>query len=310
MPGRDFDFLLYRMNLVHEPPALPLGTRPIRGDMEIAEVIQGACSPLYEREDHQPKALYTWGLSDFAKLPDELTHQGEVILFNLVRSTVRQEGLNVLPDGTTEVGISDINPPLAKPIRIIAFMKRHIVAIEYVSELMNSDKWHDMLHLVIGTAASELGFYSKIEFEVRPSSVELREAFFFFDVLTKFKLTLRIANPDLPRFSEVLHQQMVDGGIRKFHQEMENPSGLNRDEGTLPFAAMALAEAGYKQGEVYLQGVKDGGIVEKVTGTRAAEGVVRGVRDVIRGIKEQAPSDEVAGLMHLVMVEINRITRE
>ena len=60
------------------------------------------------------------------------------------------------------------------------------------------------------------------------------------------------------------------GGIRDYTQDMKNPRGLSTDENGLPFATVAMAQAGYKDGETVMTGFRNGRKTTIRSGNRPA----------------------------------------
>jgi hypothetical protein len=121
---------------------------------------------------------------------------------------------------------------------------------------------------------------------------------------------LRLPNPDLSRPIKHLFEDMQNGAIREFLQDMRNPSGLSKNEEALPFAAAAMAQAGYKKGEVILEGIRNRRRSVIRTGHRAARASLDQIRDFARGIGANARSKEAQAAAASIVAEIDRIVEQ
>ena len=100
---------------------------------------------------------------------------------------------------------------------------------------------------------------------------------------------------------------MLDGGIRDYTQDMRNPKGLSQAEDALPFASAAMAQAGYKEGDVVLTGLRDGRLRTVRTGKKAVRGSLEGLKDFVRGMAANARSQEAQHVLAAIMDEVDRI---
>ncbi len=161
-----------------------------------------------------------------------------------------------------------------------------------------------------GTAANlswDLRVWSRIRLEPIPKKNEITGLFRSFDRITRMKLTLRIPNPELNRYTAAIYEDMKIGGIREMTQDMRNPSGLSLSQDARPYASAVLAEQGYKKGEVQLEGVRNGEWEEARSGSVAARGGVSGLRDFIRGLSAIAKAKETQRALEAVAAEVDRV---
>jgi hypothetical protein len=102
---------------------------------------------------------------------------------------------------------------------------------------------------------------------------------------------------------------MLDGGIRDFLQDMKNENGLSQAEGKLPHAAATMADAGYKEGEVTMEGTRKGKREKVVTGQSAARVSIEleGLRQYVKGQESLARSKDAKIIVTGVLTEIGRI---
>ncbi len=308
-PVSEFEFELYRINLVHEPTGLDMGFRHFKSDADIAATVEFACGSqdLFEK-DPTATAYYQWRLADSLVLDaGDSEGLGMVVCFKLVRETFRKSGAAVTPEGRVKDVDTEMTPPLATVAQIVCFMDRHLAVIEHCSDLMGSGKWKQRLEDLLTKAASQSSFNTKIHFEAKPKKVEVMEAFDSFDKLIRLKVTLLLPNPDLPRYGKALYERMKAGGVRRYVQEMSNPDGLERAQDELPYSAMALAEAGYKDGEVELTGELNGQISTKRTGGVPDRGRVNLLKSFVRGLRKGTKNEDTQKALRAILSEISRL---
>jgi hypothetical protein len=193
------------------------------------------------------------------------------------RSVITQTGQTVT-DPSIEEALSQISPPYAETIHLFFHLERHLVAVEYNSAVMATQQWRSSLHDILDAAARSLEFQSLIRLEPVPREAEILTAFRSFDSLTRLKVRIRIPNPELDRRTERLRRELESGAIREYTSEMKNPRGLSKPEEALPFATAAMAQAGYKEGEVILAGYRAGKLRTVRTGGKAARGRIEASR--------------------------------
>jgi hypothetical protein len=100
---------------------------------------------------------------------------------------------------------------------------------------------------------------------------------------------------------------MEESAIREYTQDMRNPNGLSQREEGLPFASAAMAQDGYKDGEVLMTGIREGRRATVRTGRRAARGKVEGLKSFVRGMASIARTREARAAVTAIMEEIDRI---
>ncbi|MFV5216169.1 hypothetical protein ACLIIZ_20800, partial [Azonexus caeni] len=83
--------------------------------------------------------------------------------------------------------------------------------------------------------------------------------------------------------------------------------GNMRFECGSPVASAVLAEQGYKKGEVQIEGIRNDTFEQASSGTTAARGHVRGLRDFVRGLHVTAKTKEAQKMLTAITAEIDRI---
>lgn len=223
----------------------------------------------------------------------------------LARSVLERDGDIVTDQGMT-TGTSSLNPPLASTAVCLFDLSRHLVAIEHTSQLAPT-AWKEFIQRILATAANRLEFYSSIELEPIPEQNGIIGLFRSFERLTRMRLTLRIPNPELSRYTKQLYENLLQSDIRELTQDMKNPNGLAKQEEALPFASAVLAEQGYKKGDVQFEGLRNGAFEQATSGSSAARGNVRGLRDFVRGMHANSKAKETQRALAAITEEIDRL---
>ena len=223
----------------------------------------------------------------------------------LARSVLERDGLIVTDDGMAS-GTSSLNPPLASTAVCLFDLSRHLVAVEHTGELAPT-AWKDFFERILTMAARHLDRWSAISLEPVPEQNGIVGLFRSFERITRMRVTLRIPNPELNRYTKQLYEDLSKSGIREMTQDMKNPNGLSKAEEARPFASAVLAEQGYKKGDVYFEGLRNGTLEQASSGSTAARGSVRGLRDFVRGLHANAKAKEAQRVLSAITAEIDRI---
>ncbi|WP_200232200.1 hypothetical protein [Rubrivivax gelatinosus] len=302
---RRFSFDLYRLNIEDANDLFSQSQlKRLRRDEDIAAVLEKATEPEQDQIQRTRSAVFEWGVREFRDLVK--AHPERPLLHVvLARSVLERDGDIVTDQGMT-TGTSSLNPPLASTAVCLFDLRRHLVAVEHTAQLAPT-AWRDFLQRILATAANRLEFYSSIELEPIPEQNGIIGLFLSFERLTRMRLTLRIPNPELSRYTKLLYEELSRSGIRELTQDMKNPNGLSKKEEALPFAAAVLAEQGYKKGDVQFEGLRNGGFEQATSGSSAARGNVRGLRDYVRGMHANAKSKETQRVLAAIAAEIDRL---
>jgi hypothetical protein len=305
MTIQQFHFELYRINIVDNDEMFPDFGKKMRTDEQILSVLEKASSAEFDTTEETSKAEYKWsirGFTDYGEIPG----RGRVASIDLAKSTLKKDGL-IVTDKDIVSGTSDSHPPLASRMMLIFDMGRHLVAAEYHGELSQSKKWKSMLSKILLHAAYKLDMNSSILLEEVPERHDIIKLFNSFERLTRLRVRLRFPNPELTRYTKSLYTDLQNGGIRDYVQDMRNPGGLSKDEDARPFASIALAEEGYKEGAVVFEGVKDGRFQKENSSEEAARGKLDMLKDFVRGAAANAKSKEAKMVLEAITVEIDRL---
>jgi hypothetical protein len=305
MAERPLLFDLFRLNVIDEG-LLPFMGSVIRSDAEIVRVLSQSTHSQFDQLTELERATYEWGLREFTSYETDTAGGPSILGLTLARSVITQRGQTVT-ESAIEAAQSQLSPPSAELAHLLFYMERHLVIVEYNSVLMTSELWRHSLHKILDAGARSLEFQSVIRLEPVPREAEILAAFRSFQTLTRLRVRLRIPNPELDRRTERLRRELAAGEIREYTQDMRNPRGLSQSEDHLPFATAAIAQAGYKDGEISMTGYRDGKRRTVRTGKRAARGRIEGLKEFVRGMAANAKSKETQAAIASILDEVNRI---
>jgi hypothetical protein len=302
-----FEFELYRLNKVEfERGLFDVSAPSIEDDRDIYRVLRHSTGPSLRVPVPGRRASYEWAMREFVNYG----HVGEsrtlVYGLTIARSLTQQIGDIVTDQGIIQ-GTSASEPPLADTIHLFFNMARHLVAVEHNSRITENNRWRRVFAEITGKAAERAGYWGRLELEPIPRDQEVLRAFHAFTRLTRLRVTLRLPNPELSRYSQQLYNEMRNGGIQEYRQEMRNRRGLNRAQGHLPHASAELAQAGYKKGNITMGGYLGNQRRQVTIGEQAARGRISEVRAFVRGMNASANSSEVKNTLTAILAEIDRI---
>lgn len=302
--SRRYSFDLFRLNIEDRADLfLRPNIQRLRTDDDIRMLLQVATE--YEQDQIQKtrSAIFKWSLREYRDLRD--SNNRELLHVILARSVLERDGVIVTDDGMS-VGTSSLNPPLASTAVCFFDLSRHLVAVEHTGDLSQT-AWKDFLQQILGSAAFRLERGSTIELEPVPEKNGIVGLFMSFERVTRMKVTLRIPNPELNRYTQAIYDDLEISGVREFTQDMKNPNGMSKSDNARPFASAVLAEQGYKKGEVQIEGIRNDTFEQASSGTTAARGHVRGLRDFVRGLHVTAKTKEAQKMLTAITAEIDRI---
>lgn len=306
MQATNFSFSLYRLNIIDKLTLFPSdSTPPIRDDDQLISVIKNSTKPEFDNKKETQKATYQWSVREFTDY-GLIEGRGKFISVILARSVLEQEG-QVVTSKKIVTGISAGSPPLAETIIIFFDMSRHIAVVENSGVLARSKQWKTSLSAIMLDSAYSLNLTSAIQLEEIPEKHEILKLFFSFDRLTRLKVHLRLPNPELSRYTKKLFEDLQDGEIRDYIQDMKNPSGISTRTEARPHASAALAQAGYKDGDVLFEGYKDGEYRTIKSSEEATKGKIKVLKDYVRGIAANAKTKEAQNVLIAITDEIDRL---
>lgn len=302
-----FEFEIFRMNVVNEiGPDDMLGGR-ITKDIDILGVLKTASSAAYDFEQVTPTARYRWSIREVTLFrEDGVAPSSQVVGLTYSRSTVQQQGETVTDDGVTATR-SEITPPLSTSIRLFFHMERHMVAVECDAVLLASGMWRKNFQAITKGACQANNFYASILLEPLPQTNEILSTFKSFSKIRRLRVKLLLPNPELTRRTKSLYDDMKEGGIREYLQDMHNADGISKSEDMLPYATVSMAQQGYKDGEVLIEGVRGGKSESVRTGLHAARTAIDTLKDYVRGMHATARTVEAQRVTQEIIGEIDRI---
>jgi hypothetical protein len=307
MADRPLLFELFRLNVVDDSAVFPFMGRIISSDEDILGVLENGTDSRFDLLTESPRGTFKWSLRQFTRYETDL-ERGSIELYGvtLARSLLTQRGQTVT-ESAIEDALSQLSPPSAATVQLLLYMERHLAIVEYNSDVMSSQLWRSTLHKILDDAASSREFRSSIRLEPIPAEEQVLGAFRSFQVLTRLRVKLRIPNPELDRRTERLRREMMSGQIREYTQDMKNSRGLSQDEHELPFASAVMAQAGYKEGDVIMSGIRDGESKTIRTGSRAVRGRIDGLKDFVRGMATNAKAKETKNVLASIIKEVDRL---
>lgn len=276
----------------------------MRGDEDIKKVLSAACDPQHDQIQETRTAVFKWSTRSYLDLT---IHTEPRLLYHVVlaRSALEKDGLIVTNDGLSS-STSVSYPPLASAAVCFFDLSRHLVAVEHTSEL-STTAWKDFLQKILASAARSLNLHSIIELEPVPEANDIVRLFLSFQRVTRMKVTLRIPNPELNRYTRAVYEDLLKSEIREITQDMRNPGGLSQSSDARPYASAVLAEQGYKKGEVTIEGVRRDTFEVTQSGANAARGFAKGLRDFARGIMVNLKTKEARSALQAICEEIDRV---
>ncbi|MDT8999987.1 hypothetical protein RQP53_11995 [Paucibacter sp. APW11] len=302
---RRFSFDLFRLNIEDADDLFAdSNLLRIRTNDDITEVLRTAADPEQDQIQKTRSAVFKWSIREYRDLSSSYPER-PLLHVVLARSVLERDGLIVTDDGMAS-GTSSLNPPLASTAVCLFDLSRHLVAVEHTGDLAPTT-WKDFFEKILTTSARRLDRWSSISLEPVPEQNGIVGLFLSFERITRMRVTLRIPNPELNRYTKQLYEDLSNSGIREMTQDMKNPNGLSKAEEARPFASAVLAEQGYKKGDVQFEGLRNGTFEQASSGATAARGSVRGLRDFVRGLHANAKAKEAQRILSAITAEIDRI---
>lgn len=303
--SRRFTFDLFRLNIEDTFDLFSQNTLPrLRTDDDLRRLFQVATLPEQDQIQETRSAVFKWSLRDYRDF-SEILPERPILFVVLARSALKRDGVIVTDEGMS-LGTSLPNPPLASTAVCLIDLDRHLVVVEHTGEL-GTTAWKDFIQKILSSAASTMERSSVVELEAIPEKNGIVDLFRSFERITRMKVTLRIPNPELNRYTRALFDDLTVSGVREFMQDMKNPNGMSKAENARPFASAVLAGQGYKKGEVQIEGFRNNTYEIATSGSDAVRGNVRGLRDFVRGLLANATTQEGRRVLNAVCQEIDRI---
>ena len=304
--SKSFTFDLFRLN-IEDTNNLFLDKKSlrIRNDEQITNILKESCEAAHDQVQKTKSAVFKWSHRTYLNLANIHEYRNLHYLI-LARSVLEKDGFVVTDSGlssTTSISF----PPLASAVVCIFDLSRHLIAIEHSGQLSQT-AWRDFLQKILTHTAIKLGFNSTIEIEPVPEHNDIVGLFLSFQRITRMKLTLRIPNPELTRYTREIYNDLKNSDIREITQDMKNPNGLSKSKEARPFGCAVLAEQGYKKGTVTIEGLRNKKTEPNQTRADTAQGASRGKQSYIHGINSTIKTKEAQTALNAICAEIDRIS--
>jgi hypothetical protein len=293
-------FRLYRINFVDRQN---LFEKPVVTNEDVFDVFLAAAHEKYDIIKSRPRSGVRWSIRDVSQDNAALIDRPYVAgIFS--HETTYKRGPIVIPEGVV-FGTSEINPPMASPVRFYIDLTRHIVAIEDVPSIMQQKTgWQKIFQLILNSAAHGLNYTSRVDIEpIAPRQI-VEERLRSFDRITRLRLTLRIPNPDLmPEFKK-LFDELEESGIRELTEDMRSERGLKMEANSIPRMSIDMAMNGYRKGSVHVYGQRNGRAERFTIADDVARIDLRDLRSYVEGMETAA---DKRGEKRLLKAIIERI---
>lgn len=301
-----FNFMAYRLNKCSDGTLWSyIRENDLVTDDDVREFLRLACQGIFDRTHETAHNLYMWSLREGSTVTDE---NGKIVLsvYILGRSVLEKDALIVDEKGFHE-GRSISSPAPAETMTLLYYWPRHIALVENRSQMVTGETW--LSHYTdIMLAVSEKYSYSKCpQLENIPPSDSILNLFLNFKKVTRVKVHLKLPNPDMSRLTRDLKASLEEDCIQEIKQDMFNPNGLSKREGGLPLSSLAMAEQGYKNGPVLIEGVSDNGFERIETGKDTAKGSLVGFKTFLRGLRVNVKTKEGNGILNAIELELEKI---
>jgi hypothetical protein len=305
MPTMTMDFLLFRLNYEHRPN---LFESNISDDNDLLRVLRRAVHPQFDVVKSRVTSGFRWALRGFHLSTVDAIKERPYVVLTLARSTLYKSGL-IITDSGLETAVSTSTPALADSVLILLDLSRHIFAVEYNSDLMQSNVWRQQLEQKLARAARGEGFGTKVLLIPVPPREKVDAELQKFQKITRLKLTLSLPNPDISPTFKRLYDEMIEGGVRELRQDMSNPEGLRVSDQSLPKSSLDMALSGYKRGTVTVRGLVNGKLSSFVVGDDVSRIEVYGIREYAEGLAMGTEDQNVQRAAQAIIDKIDEALR-
>lgn len=301
MHSDTFSFFLYRLNKEYR---YDLFKRKDRGDITDDDCLRSylaqICTEQYDYKKATRASSYTWSLRNYQELSDGFSS------LVLARSRLQKTTTIVTADSLT-VGESVSFPPPADTIVLLIMWSRHIVIVENRAGMTTGETWLRNFDAIVDNAQLTVDAPIAPRLEPIPLRGTILEYLRSLDTIFRLRLRLKLPNPELSRWAERIYSEMVEGNLSEYLQEFVSPEGINVSEQSRAFSSAAMAELGYKEGSVQIDGEKDGKPVRLDEGKTAIKGKVDQLRSVIRGLETNASGSRLPNALRVLRSEVDRL---
>ncbi len=297
-----FKFFLYRLNKEYRQDLFSnQEVLSQKSDDEwLKEFLISICNKDFDFRRETRKAVYVWSLRNFRDIDFGLSS------IVLARSQVLKTG-TIVTENSLIHGQSVANPPTADTIVLLIIWDRHIVVVENRAGMTTAETWLRNFHAIVENAKIHLSIPVAPKLEPIPKKGTILEHFRRFDKIFRFRVRLKLPNPELTHWAKYIYDEMVEQQLTEYLQEFISPTGIRSDENSKAYSSAALAELGYKEGGVQIEGEIEGNIRQVDEGKKAIRGKINQIRALIRGLETNATSKQLQRALLLIKDEVNRL---
>ncbi len=184
---------------------------------------------------------------------------------------------------------------------------RHIVAVENRAGMTTGETWLRNFDNIVQNAKIRIDIPVVPTLEPIPLRGTIVTRLSGFDRIYRFRVRLKLPNPELNRWARHIYDEMIEQHLSEYLQEFVSPDGIRKDEASKAYSSAALAELGYKEGGVQIDGEQDGRRVQLYEGRTAIAGRIDQLKSLIRGLSTNARGVQLPRALVQIEDEINRL---
>lgn len=301
MAKDSFNFFLYRLNKEYRTDLFSRVAGENRSDDEwLKEFLSSICRDHFDYKNETRKAVYTWSLRNCQDLGHGFTS------LVLARSQLQKKSTIVTADSLIE-GNSIASPPPADTILLLFIWDRHIVVVENRAGMTTGETWLRNFHSIIENAKLHIDIPVAPRLEPIPVRGTIMQHLANLDKIFRFRVRLKLPNPELNRWAQRVYDEMIEGSLTEYLQEFFSPTGINVAENSKAHSSAAMAELGYKEGGVRIEGERDGSPISIEEGKTAIKGKIDQIRSLIRGLETNSRGVQVQNALQTISNEVDRL---
>jgi hypothetical protein len=296
-----FNFFLYRLNKELRSDLFIGFGRPQKSDDEwLEEYLKNICSDEFDFTKKTRQSVYTWAIRNYMRMNEEFSS------LVLARSTVQRSSTFVTSNSLSS-GESISNPPPADTIILLIYWPRHIVVVENRSGMTTGETWLRNFHKIIERAKPKIPIPIAPRLEPIPLRGTILHHLKNLDRVFRLRIRLTLPNPELNRWAQRIYDEMIEEKLDTYLQEFISSDGIRVDEYSKAYSSASLAELGYREGGVQIDGQKDGKPVQIDEGKLAIRGKIDQLRSLIRGLETNAGGKQLPSALNQIHNEIDRL---
>jgi len=296
-----FRFFLYRLNKELRTDLFRGFERSQKSDDDWLEgYLNSICSDNFDFTKKTKTSIYTWSIRNYRRLSDEFSS------IVLARSTV-QRSSTIVTKNSLSSGESVSSPPPADTIILLIYWPRHIVVVENRSGMTTGETWLRYFHKIIENA--KINVFAPIAPRLEPIPLKgtILHHLKVLDKVFRLRIRLTLPNPELNRWAQRIYDEMIEEKLETYLQEFISSEGIRVDEESKAYSSASLAELGYREGGVQIDGQKNGKPVQIDEGKSAIRGKIDQLRSLIRGLETNAGGKQLPNALNQIQNEIDRL---